>query len=59
MVMANIYTNCGEYDKALDELEHLLSMETGFTINFFKFEYWARPLWELPRFKELEKKYAH
>ena len=58
MVMAQIYTNCGEYDKALDELEDLLSLETGFTINSLKFENWTRPLRELPRYKELEKEYA-
>ena len=58
MVMAQIYTNCGEYDKALDEIEDFLSFETGYTINFLKFESWTRPLRELPRYKELEKQYA-
>ena len=58
MVMANIYTNCGEYNKALDELAYLSSMETGFTVNYFKFDKWIQPLLEHPRYKELEKKYA-
>ena len=58
MVMAQIYTNCGEYEKALDELENLLSLESLVTANSLKFEYWTRPLRELPRYRELEKKYA-
>ena len=58
MVMARIYTNCGEYDKALDEIEDLLSLESFVTTNSLKFENWTRPLRELPRYKELAKKYA-
>ena len=58
MVMTRIYTNCGEYDKALDELEYLLSLESLVTPNSLKIEYWTRPLRELPRYKEMMKKYA-
>ena len=58
MDMAHIYTNCGEYDKALDEIEYVLSLESEITINLIKFEHWVKPLLNLPRFKALANQYA-
>ncbi|MBI5267115.1 MAG: hypothetical protein HY851_07780 [candidate division Zixibacteria bacterium] len=56
--MADIYIKCGEYDKALDELETLLSQRTGFTANDFKLIGYLDPLRKLPRYQEMVKKYA-
>jgi len=58
MVMAHIYINCEEFDKAIDELNYLLSFKAGQTVNYLKLIGWIDPLRELPRYKELEKKYA-
>jgi hypothetical protein len=58
MVMADIYIKCGEYDKALDQLEMLLSQRTGFTANDFKLISYLDPLRHLPRYQEMMKKYA-
>lgn len=58
MVMAIIYINCGEYDKALDELEDLLARETPYTVNDLKMNEKLRPLRGLPRFQHLLEKYG-
>ncbi len=58
MVMAIIFTKCGQYDKALDELEVLLSQETGAAVNDFKMNNHLDPLRELPRYQEMMKKYG-
>ncbi len=58
MVMATIYVECGEFDKALDELETLLSQQTGFTVNDFKLNPELEPLRKLPRYQEMMKKYT-
>ena len=58
MVMAIIYTNCGRYDDAIDELDYVLSLEVVPTANMLKFQPWVKPLEDLPRYKELLKKYA-
>ena len=59
MVAAEIYTLCGRYDDAMDEIEYVLSLETGFTANDFKFMYWTKPLRELPRYKSLMEEYKY
>jgi len=59
MVMAEIYTRCGRYDEALDEIEYMLSLEcdvTPFAVENWR---WTVPLRDLPRFKELMKRYAY
>ncbi len=57
MVMAVIFVKCGEYDRAIDELESLLSQNTNYTSNDFKLNRDLAPLWKLPRYLELLKKY--
>lgn len=59
MVMAAIYVKCGEHDKAIDELEVLLSQQTGFTVNDFKLNTDLEPLRKLPRYQELMRRYAN
>jgi len=59
MVMAQIYVKCGEHDKALDKLEELLSLETGFTVNDFKLNKSLAPLHNLPRYQQMMQKYAN
>ena len=58
MVMAEIYTHCGQYEEAIDELESVLSLETNITTHNLKFHVWTKPLQEIPRYKELLKQYA-
>lgn len=58
MVMASIYVECGEYDKAMDELEVLLSEQTPFTVNDFKLNPDLEPLRKLPRYQEMMRKFA-
>lgn len=58
MVMAQIYTNCGRYDEAIDELEYVLSLETEYNVNRLKFISWIEPLKDLPRFQAVMKQYA-
>jgi hypothetical protein len=53
MVMAIIYVKCGKYDKALDELEELLSQQTNYTVNDFKLNKELEPLRKLPRYQEM------
>jgi hypothetical protein len=58
MVMALIYVKCGQYDKALDELEQLLVDQTNYTVNNFKMNMELEPLWKLPRYQEMIRKYS-
>ena len=58
MVMANIYARCGDYDKALDELENLLSSQTYHTIHDFEMNKNLTPLRHLPRYQKLLGKYG-
>lgn len=58
MVMAQIYVKCGEYDKALDKLEELLSLQTPYTVNDFKLFKELAPLRDLPRYRQMMQKYG-
>ena len=58
MVMALIYITCGQYDKALDELEELLAQQTPYTVNDFRLNGKLGPLRELPRYQKLLEKYG-
>jgi len=58
MVMAVIYVKCGEFDKALDELEELLSQQTNYTVNDFKLNQDLEPLRKLPRYQRLIEQYG-
>jgi hypothetical protein len=58
MVMARIYANCGEYGKAMDELELVLSLKTYITVNTLKFKRWIDPFRDHPRYQALIRQYA-
>ena len=58
MVMAIIYVRCGEYDKAIDELEQLLSQQTNYTVNDFRLNMELVPLRKLSRYQKLLEKYG-
>jgi hypothetical protein len=58
MVMAIIYVKCGEYDKALDELDELLAQQTPYTVNDFKQNPELEPLRKLKRYQEMMHKYS-
>ena len=58
MVMAAIYMKCGEYDKALDELEELLAQQTPYTVNDLKLNERLMPLRKLPRYQQLLERYG-
>jgi hypothetical protein len=57
MVMAQIYTMVGEYDKALDELDYLMSIPSLCSPAFLRVDPIFAPLQDLPRFNELVAKY--
>jgi len=56
--MAIIYARCGEYDKAMDQVEELLANQTPYTVNDFKLCGDLEPLRKLPRFQKLLEKYG-
>ena len=58
MVMAIIYVTCGQYDKALDQLEELLAQQTPYTVNDLKLNEKLKPLRKLPRYQEMMQKYG-
>lgn len=55
--MAKIYTECGQYQEAIDELDYLLSITSGYSTNTLNFDDDFDPLRELPEFQALLKKY--
>jgi len=57
MVMAQIYTECGRYDEAIDEIEYVLSLETDVTVNRLRFLSWTEPLFKEPRFQDMISRY--
>jgi len=57
MVMARIFVNCGSYDEAIDELDYLLSLKAGFSVNDLRLQRWVNPLRDHPRFQALIEKY--
>lgn len=58
MVMAIIYVKCGKYDNALDQVEVLLSEQTGYSVNSFQRNSNFEPLRALPRYQEMMRKYG-
>ncbi|MEE9189159.1 MAG: protein kinase, partial [Candidatus Neomarinimicrobiota bacterium] len=56
--LAAVYTMVGEYDKALDEIELLLSMPYNFTIWDLQLDPYWDPLHDHPRFQELITEYS-
>ena len=56
--LAQVYVMVGEYDRALDQIEYLLSIPGELSVGNLKIDpVWA-PLRTLPRFQELLEKYA-
>jgi len=58
MVMAQIYAINGDYDKALDQIEYLLSIPSFVSVEGLrvarKYEYpWWQALREQPRFEQI------
>jgi serine/threonine protein kinase/tetratricopeptide (TPR) repeat protein len=53
--LARIYVMVGEYEEAIDQLEHLLSIPGRFSIHFLRLDPAWDPLRNHPRFKELIK----
>jgi hypothetical protein len=58
MVMAKIYTRCGRFDEAIDELEYLMAIESEYTTNSLKLIDWIDPLRDSPRFLKMMTDYA-
>ena len=55
--LAHVYTMVGEYDKAFDQIEYLLSIPGELSVALLKLDpVWA-PLRALPRFQKLVQKY--
>lgn len=58
MVMAEVLAITGVYDRAIDQMEYLLSIPSLLTINVLRIEPryeepWRRAVREHPRFREL------
>jgi len=53
-----VHTMLGNYDAALDGLETLLAMPAAISIPWLRLDPRWTPLWDHPRFRELEVKYA-
>ncbi|NIS15620.1 MAG: hypothetical protein GWN14_20330 [candidate division Zixibacteria bacterium] len=56
--MATIYVMAGEYDKAIDELDYLLSIPSWFSVNQLKLDPFYDPLRNHPGYQELIRKYG-
>ena len=57
MVMATIYTIVGEYERAIDELELVLSIPSWCSTAYLRADPIFAPLQDIPRFKSLLTKY--
>ena len=58
MEAAKIYTIIDEYDMALDKIELLLSIPSPLNVGNLKADPIWKPLYDLPRYKEIVKKYG-
>ncbi len=58
MVMATIYTIIGEYEKAIDELEIVLSVPSWCSAEYLKADPIYAPLMEYPRFIAVLERYS-
>ncbi|MGB5660410.1 MAG: hypothetical protein WBO54_13090, partial [Thermoanaerobaculia bacterium] len=56
--LAHIYTIIGEYDLALDQIEHLLTNPSWITPAFLEMDPRWAPLRDLPRYQALIEKHA-
>ena len=56
--LARIYTMTGEKKAALDTIEEILALPTtGWNLNLLRADPAFDPLWDHPRFKDLEKRF--
>ena len=55
--LAEIYIKVGEYEKAIAQLDYLLSIPSNLSINILKLDPLYDPLRENPRFQRLLEKY--
>ena len=58
MVMALIYTMCERFDEAIAELDHLLSLESRYTVHDIELDLGFEPLRDHPAYRALLVKYA-
>ena len=58
MVMAEIYLNCGKYDKVTAELELALAEESSVTVNSLKHTHWLDPVRDHGEYARLMRQYA-
>ncbi len=56
--LARIYTRAGEYDRAFDQIDHLLSIPSMFSVTMLKIDPRFDPLRETPRYAEIVDKYS-
>ena len=56
--MAEIYMNCGEFDKALEELDLALSQESFVTVHSLKYARWLNPVRDRSEYKRLVQRYT-
>ena len=53
-----VYVRVGEYDAALDQIDHLLSVSSGLSVALLRLDPRWDPLRDHPRYQELLKRYA-
>jgi hypothetical protein len=53
MVMAQVDVMIGNYDDAIDELEHLLSIQSWWTATYMRADPLFEPLRKMPRFNAM------
>jgi serine/threonine protein kinase/TolB-like protein/tetratricopeptide (TPR) repeat protein len=51
--LAGVYAWVGEEEKAIDQIEYLLSLPCGLSIHNYRVDSRFRSIWEHPRFKQL------
>lgn len=58
--LAGILIIVGEYDKAIEQLEYLMSIPAGqdLSLNTLQLDPWYDPIRDLPRFKRLVERYS-
>ena len=57
MVMALIYSMVGEYEKAIEQLEYLMTIEAWCSAEYIEVEPYFEPLRKFTRFQNLITKY--
>jgi serine/threonine-protein kinase len=57
IIMAEIYARVGEYEKAIDRLEYLLSVPAMISVPLIRIDPLWDPLRDHPRFQRLLEKY--